>query len=42
MNTDPDLAAVVYRIDREFPGIAAALGIAGILTMDERAEDDTN
>jgi hypothetical protein len=42
MSTDADLAAVVYRIDREFPGIAAALGIAGILTMDERAEDDTN
>lgn len=35
LRADPDIAKVVYRLDREFPGIASALGIAGISTMEE-------
>lgn len=40
IKADPDIAKVAYRLDREFPGIASALGIAGISTMDEEADDD--
>lgn len=39
MKADPDLAKVAYRLDREFPGIASALGIAGVSTVEE---GDTN
>lgn len=41
LRADPDIAKVAYRIDREFPGIAAALGIAGISATNQAEENDT-
>jgi hypothetical protein len=42
LRADPDIAKVAYRIDRELPGIASALGIAGISATQQDETDDTN
>ena len=42
LRADPDLAKVAYRLDREFPGIASALGIAGISATEQAEDNDTN
>lgn len=42
MKADPDIAQVAYRLDREFPGIVSALGIAGISQEQEENDDNTN
>jgi len=38
MEATPDVKKMVYQIEREFPGIAAALGISGVSVVNEQAE----
>ena len=40
MDAKPEVRKVISQIEREFPGIAAALGISGLSVMNDQAKDN--